>query len=94
MTLDQFKKKLTSATPCVPVMYHRGELASQRRYMPEVHQVATFCRALHELGAVDMYQRRDDEGVMCYFVRPYEKWAKGRGQEDSIMQEAERLVHA
>lgn len=94
MLLTEFKKKLKKSKPCVPVQYHRGELALQRSYMQEVRDIANFVAVLHDLGYVKLYQKRDEHGVMGYYLVSCDRYRNSRGQEDGMFAEAERLIHA
>jgi hypothetical protein len=94
MQIAAFKDMLKKAKTCAPVRYHRGELAVQRQYMPEVNDIARFVRALYDLGYVKMYQKRDEDGVMGYYVVTCDRFRNSRGHEDGHFAEAERLIHA
>lgn len=83
--LDKFKRELRGLMPGDRKNYYRGSIAIGRDSNFVLDQIATLLYQLQELGFVILYQKRDDEGVMCYWYMIKERITKER------IDEAERL---
>lgn len=98
-TYDDFKAQLRGAHTGQAYLYHRGHLATVRDMFPQgtADKIAALIYALMQLEYVVLYQKRDEEGVMCYYYK-LATWTKDNYDRAPIqinrqrIEEAERLV--
>ena len=84
--VERFKRELKSLNVKDRRMYHRGILMFIRQFDPATDEKARILWNLAQLGHIVLWQKRDDEGVMCYWYAVMRKLNRPR------IEEAERLV--
>ena len=88
MSIDTFKRTLRGLMPGDENVYHRGSLAIARDSNLVLCQIATLLLRLSDLGYVILYQKRDNEGVMCYYYRIKERINRERTDEADALSRA------
>jgi hypothetical protein len=91
MQYNTFKQILQTYKAGRRVCYHRGELALDRMFNPEVEMKARLAMACYDLGLVVLFQKRE-HGVMSYYLVLMRKMR----QTDSRIsfEDAERIASA
>lgn len=96
MTFDNlkppgFKQVMHRAKAGQRICYHSGELGRDRLIDGELDQAARYVNALYDIGTARLYQKRDDTGVMQYYV-VLTKALTVRKDQSGTEQDAERLM--
>lgn len=91
MNCHNFQQMMRKARPGQHIRYHLGNLAEASLAFKEVEKKARFVRAMCEIGIALMYQKREPDGLMGYYVILTGR-LKVRKDGQGSLQEAQRVM--
>lgn len=89
--LKDLKKKLRNLEPGKPLLYFTGNLGRARYFRRDVDEVARWAMAISKLGFGVLYQQRNEDGAMQYFLKLTDKLGM-RKDGNGFLQEVERVA--
>lgn len=90
---EKFKKKMRNLEPGVRYVYHTGRLDHSRQFQEQLDRIGRFCRAVYSLGHGELFQKRNNEGLIEYVIVLHRKIGM-RKDGTGYIQEAERIADA